>query len=83
MSLIRELSRPPVVVHHMAAVDGSPYPQNSLEAIRASLEAGAQIIEVDITALADADGALVLEDGRPVGVITRHDMLAFFASEQR
>src|SRR5690606_3625014 len=59
MSLIRELSRPPVVVHHMAAVDGSPYPQNSLEAIRASLEAGAQIIEVDITALADADYLLV------------------------
>jgi cystathionine beta-synthase len=40
-------------------------------------------VQAAMTALADADGALVLEDGRPVGVITRHDMLAFFASEQR
>lgn len=55
MSLLRALGSPPAIVHHMAALDGSLYPQNSLEAVRASLEAGAAVIEVDITALADSD----------------------------
>jgi cystathionine beta-synthase len=32
-----------------------------------------------MTALTAADGALVLDDGKPVGVITRHDLLAFLA----
>jgi glycerophosphoryl diester phosphodiesterase len=43
----------------MAALDQLDAPQNSLEAISASLEAGAAIIEVDITALADSDYLLV------------------------
>ncbi len=46
----------------MAALDGSPAPPNSLEAIQASLEAGARCIEVDITALADADYLLVHDE---------------------
>ncbi len=50
--------RPPIIVHHMAALDGQCAP-NSLEAIRASLEAGAAFIEVDITALAEGDYLLV------------------------
>ncbi len=50
---------PPIIVHHMGAMDGWPYPANSLEAIRACLEAGAKFIEVDITALADEDYLLV------------------------
>ncbi len=44
--------RPPLIVHHMAALDDLPAPQNSLEAIAACLDAGAAVIEVDITALA-------------------------------
>jgi glycerophosphoryl diester phosphodiesterase len=50
--------RPPIIVHHMAALDGQAAP-NSLEAIRASLDAGAKFIEVDITALAQGDYLLV------------------------
>jgi len=53
--------RPPVIVHHMAALDGQ-YPPNSLESIRACLEAGAAFIEIDITALADSDYLLVHDD---------------------
>ncbi len=30
--------------------------------------------------LADADALLVLDDGKPVGVVTRHDLLGFLAS---
>jgi glycerophosphoryl diester phosphodiesterase len=48
----------PIIVHHMAALDGQ-YPPNSLDAIRACLEAGAGFIEIDITALADEDYLLV------------------------
>lgn len=70
--------RPPIIVHHMAALDHIDAPQNSLEAITASLEAGAAIIEVDITALADSDYLLVhdplLESetsgSGPVGICT-------------
>jgi glycerophosphoryl diester phosphodiesterase len=52
--------RPPVIVHHMAALDGR-HPPNSLEAITACLEGGAAFVEVDITALADGDYLLVHE----------------------
>jgi glycerophosphoryl diester phosphodiesterase len=48
----------PVIVHHMAALDGR-YPPNSLDAIRACLEDGAAFIELDITALANDDYLLV------------------------
>jgi cystathionine beta-synthase len=33
-----------------------------------------------MSALADADGALVLIDGKPAGVVTRHDMLAYVSA---
>ena len=49
----------PILVHHMAALDGWPHPPNTLEMIEASLNAGAAIIEIDITALADDDYLLV------------------------
>ncbi len=49
----------PTIVHHMAALDEPPAPPNSLEAVQACLQAGARCIEVDITALADADYLLV------------------------
>ena len=52
----------PTWVHHKAALDGSPYPPNSLEVIRACLEADAGFIEVDIKALADDDYLLVHND---------------------
>ncbi|MBP8973995.1 MAG: hypothetical protein KBH93_08970, partial [Anaerolineae bacterium] len=51
--------RPPLIVHHMAALDGGHFPPNSLEGVRASLEGGADFIEVDVTALADEDYLLV------------------------
>lgn len=50
---------PPIVVHHMAALDESPYPPNALEAIRACLDAEAPFIEIDVTALASTDYLLV------------------------
>jgi glycerophosphoryl diester phosphodiesterase len=49
---------PPVLVHHMAALDGTLVP-NSREAVRACLAAGASIVEIDVTALAEADYLLV------------------------
>lgn len=49
----------PTMVHHMAALDGQAAVPNSLEAIRACLEARAPFIEIDITALADGDYLLV------------------------
>ena len=52
----------PIIVHHMAALDNSGYPPNSLEAIRASLEANAAFIEIDVTALAADDYLLVHDD---------------------
>lgn len=49
----------PLVVHHMAALDGWPFPPNSLEAIRACLDANAPFIEIDVTALREDDYLLV------------------------
>ncbi len=49
----------PAVVNHMGALDGQPAPPNSLEAVAASLAAGAAVIEVDINALAGGDYLLV------------------------
>jgi glycerophosphoryl diester phosphodiesterase len=51
----------PIIVHHKAALDGQ-YPPNSLESIRACLEAGAAFIEIDIMALADSDYLLVHDE---------------------
>ena len=36
-------------------------------------------VEQAVAALADADALLVQEDGKPVGVITRQDLLAYLA----
>jgi glycerophosphoryl diester phosphodiesterase len=49
----------PVIVHHKAALDGQTNPPNTLEAIDACLTAGAPVIEIDATALADGDYLLV------------------------
>ena len=49
---------PPIIVNHMGAFE-KHYPPNSLEAIKSCLEANAQFIEVDITALAEDDYLLV------------------------
>ena len=46
---------PPLIVHHMGALDKSGYPPNSLEAIGASLKADADFIEIDANALAVTD----------------------------
>jgi glycerophosphoryl diester phosphodiesterase len=45
----------PAIVHHMAALDNQQAPPNSLEAIQASLSAGASVIEIDVSALASDD----------------------------
>ncbi|HEY2203173.1 MAG TPA: cystathionine beta-synthase [Pseudonocardia sp.] len=37
-------------------------------------------VQAAMNALAKADGALVLVDGKPAGVITRHDLLAFLSA---
>lgn len=46
------------LIHHKAALDGT-FPPNSLDAIRACLEADAYCIEIDIAALADGDFLVV------------------------
>ncbi|SES11945.1 cystathionine beta-synthase [Actinokineospora terrae] len=43
-----------------------------------TIGAGEQV-SVAMTALTDADGALVLVDGKPAGVVTRQDLLGFLA----
>lgn len=50
------------ITHHKGNIDNSPYPANSLEAVRVSLEAGAAWIEVDVHALADSDYLIVHDD---------------------
>ncbi len=47
------------IVHHMAAIDQSANPPNSLRAVRASLQAQAAVIEVDLTPLSANDFLLV------------------------
>ncbi len=47
------------IVHHMAALDNSSNPPNSLAAIEQCLQASASVIEVDITPLASDDFLLV------------------------
>ena len=37
-------------------------------------------VNAAVAALHDADAAIVLDDGRPVGVVTRQDLLGFLAS---
>lgn len=54
-------NRTALIVHHMAAMDDALYPPNSLEAIRACLEAGAAFVEIDVTAL-KADDYLLVHD---------------------
>ncbi|HJQ48543.1 MAG TPA: cystathionine beta-synthase [Amycolatopsis sp.] len=39
-------------------------------------------VSVAMTALTAADGALVLLDGKPAGVVTRHDLLGFLAGRR-
>jgi cystathionine beta-synthase len=39
-------------------------------------------VGVAMTALSGADGALVLMDGKPAGVVTRHDVLGFLAGDR-
>jgi len=46
----------------MARLDGHPAPANSLEAVKASLQAGAAFIEIDVNALAEGDYLLVHDD---------------------
>jgi len=50
------------IVHHMAALDVPAGPPNSMAAILACLQAGADVVEVDITALAGRDFLLVHDD---------------------
>jgi cystathionine beta-synthase len=37
-------------------------------------------VDAAMVALHDADAAVVLDDGRPVGIVTRQDLLGFLAS---
>ena len=42
-----------------------------------------ELVSVAATALADADAVMVVEGGKPVGVITRHDLLGFLSDGHR
>lgn len=50
---------PLTITHHKGNLDDCEYPPNSLETIQASLDAGADCIEIDIMALANDDYLLV------------------------
>ena len=52
---------PPILLIHHAANRGHDYPPNSLQSLRACLEASAWAVEVDVTPLADGDFALFHE----------------------
>jgi glycerophosphoryl diester phosphodiesterase len=52
------MSSPVLLIHH-AATRGRLYPPNSIRGLRACLDAGAQVIEMDISPLADGDFALL------------------------
>lgn len=53
--------KPPVIVHHKAALDPASVPPNSLEAVRACLAAKATFIEIDVMPL-QTDDFLVVHD---------------------
>ena len=59
--------RPPVLLVHHAANRNHNHPPNSIQALKTCLEAGARVIEVDISPLADGRFALLhgprLEEG--------------------
>lgn len=42
-----------------------------------------EVVGVAATALAQVDAVMVVEDGKPVGVITRHDLLGFLSDGPR
>jgi cystathionine beta-synthase len=42
-----------------------------------------EVVDVAATALAEVDAVMVVEDGKPVGVITRHDLLGFLSDGPR
>ena len=63
MSVTREpITTATLLIHH-AANRGHNHPPNSLRSLRACLEAGARVVEVDITPLSGGDFAL-LHDGQ-------------------
>lgn len=47
------------IVHHKAALEATPHPPNSLEAMRACLECRADWVEIDVMALHDGDYLVV------------------------
>lgn len=59
---MHQFTATPVIVHHKAALDGSQFPPNSLEAIRECLEADAAFIEIDALPLKHGDFLLVHDD---------------------
>ena len=56
--------------------------EDHMDAPLPTVGAGAGVPEA-VAALRDADALLVQEDGRPVGVLTRQDLLGFVAQEQQ
>ncbi|EUA50542.1 CBS domain protein [Mycobacterium xenopi 3993] len=42
-----------------------------------------ELITAAAKALRDADALMVVEEGKPVGVITRHDLLGFLSEGPR
>ena len=54
--------------------------EDHMDAPLPTVGAGAGVPEA-VAALRDADALLVQEDGRPVGVLTRQDLLGFVARE--
>jgi len=52
----------PTIVHHKARLDDSEHPPNTLEAVRESLKADAEWIEVDIRSLKDGADYLLIHD---------------------
>ncbi len=55
------MSAVPCLIHHAASL-GHQHPPSSLSGLRACVAAGARLVEVDITPLADGDFALLHDD---------------------
>ena len=44
---------------------------------------GGELVSAAAKALRDSDALMVVEEGKPVGVITRHDVLGFLSEGPR
>ena len=62
------------------AARNSPMPSRSTSSPALKLIGVNESADAARDALADADALLVVDDGKPAGVLTRHDLLTFLGA---